>query len=96
MLECQKNIQKMKKLEPASVRLVNISVLNKILPRYRLTVLKTLPNLEKLDDVVVQPEEVEDAQRKGRILVHPDEMDTLDPIYVRQSVSPHLHQTNPN
>jgi len=45
--------------------------------RYRLTVLKALPRLEKLDDVPVQPEEVQDALRKGRDLVHPDDLDDV-------------------
>ncbi|XP_045782740.1 uncharacterized protein LOC123879185 [Maniola jurtina] len=34
-------------------------------PEYRMTVLKNLPNLEKLDNVVVHPEEVQEAIRKG-------------------------------
>ncbi|XP_039747616.1 uncharacterized protein LOC120624901 isoform X2 [Pararge aegeria] len=34
-------------------------------PEYRMTVLKNLPNLEKLDNVVVHPEEVQEAVRKG-------------------------------
>ncbi|XP_052743017.1 uncharacterized protein LOC112043853 isoform X2 [Bicyclus anynana] len=34
-------------------------------PEYRMTVLKNLPNLEKLDNVVVHPEEIQEAMRKG-------------------------------
>lgn len=34
-------------------------------PEYRMTVLRNLPNLEKLDNVVVHPEEVQEAMRKG-------------------------------
>ncbi|XP_061940399.1 dynein axonemal assembly factor 11 isoform X5 [Apis cerana] len=38
---------------------------------YRLSVLRTLPNLQKLDDEVVSPEEVQTALTRGRVLVHP-------------------------
>ncbi|XP_049882778.1 cilia- and flagella-associated protein 410 isoform X2 [Pectinophora gossypiella] len=34
-------------------------------PEYRMTVLRNLPNLEKLDNVPVQPEEVTEAMRRG-------------------------------
>ncbi|CAH2056185.1 unnamed protein product, partial [Iphiclides podalirius] len=34
-------------------------------PEYRMTVLRNLPNLEKLDNVLVQPEEVQEAMRRG-------------------------------
>ncbi|XP_032525204.2 cilia- and flagella-associated protein 410 isoform X4 [Danaus plexippus] len=34
-------------------------------PEYRMTVLRNLPNLEKLDNVVVQPDEVQEAMRRG-------------------------------
>ncbi|XP_032682989.1 uncharacterized protein LOC116849696 isoform X4 [Odontomachus brunneus] len=43
---------------------------------YRLSVLRTLPNLEKLDDKGVSPEEIQTAMAIGRPLVHPLEMDT--------------------
>lgn len=33
--------------------------------RYRMTVLRNLPNLEKLDNVPVQPDEVQEAIRRG-------------------------------
>ncbi|PSN41090.1 hypothetical protein C0J52_10607 [Blattella germanica] len=46
---------------------------------YRHTVLRTLPNLQKLDNVTVQPEEVQDAMRKGRELVHPEDMVDVSP-----------------
>ncbi|XP_025263923.1 protein tilB homolog isoform X2 [Camponotus floridanus] len=42
---------------------------------YRLAVLRALPNLEKLDDKVVLPEEVQTAMAIGRPLIHPLEMD---------------------
>lgn len=42
---------------------------------YRLVVLRALPNLEKLDDKVVLPEEVQTAMAIGRPLIHPLEMD---------------------
>ncbi|CAB0041585.1 unnamed protein product [Trichogramma brassicae] len=38
---------------------------------YRLSVLKTLPNLQKLDDKIVTPEEVQTAALQGKSLVHP-------------------------
>ncbi|KAI4483332.1 hypothetical protein M0802_013491 [Mischocyttarus mexicanus] len=47
--------------------------------RYRLTVLRTLPNLERLDDKVVSPEEVQTALSRGRVLVHPLDMDASPP-----------------
>ncbi|XP_045538407.1 uncharacterized protein LOC106708297 isoform X5 [Papilio machaon] len=34
-------------------------------PEYRMTVLRNLPNLEKLDNIIVQPEEVQEAMRRG-------------------------------
>ncbi|XP_028173615.1 cilia- and flagella-associated protein 410 isoform X2 [Ostrinia furnacalis] len=34
-------------------------------PEYRMTVLRNLPNLEKLDNVPVHPEEVQEAMRRG-------------------------------
>ncbi|XP_075988212.1 uncharacterized protein LOC142984472 isoform X2 [Anticarsia gemmatalis] len=34
-------------------------------PEYRMTVLRNLPNLEKLDNVPVQPDEVQEAMRRG-------------------------------
>ncbi|CAB3246651.1 unnamed protein product [Arctia plantaginis] len=34
-------------------------------PEYRMTVLRNLPNLEKLDNVAVQPDEVQEAMRRG-------------------------------
>lgn len=43
--------------------------------RYRLSVLRTLPNLEKLDDKVVSPDEVQTALAIGRPLVHPLDVD---------------------
>lgn len=43
--------------------------------RYRLAVLRALPNLEKLDDRVVSPEEVQTAMAIGRPLIHPLEID---------------------
>ncbi|XP_044738061.1 uncharacterized protein LOC123299780 isoform X2 [Chrysoperla carnea] len=42
---------------------------------YRLAVLRALPRLQKLDDVAVTPEELSDANRRGQILVHPEDED---------------------
>ncbi|XP_017757080.1 PREDICTED: uncharacterized protein LOC108548581 isoform X2 [Eufriesea mexicana] len=38
---------------------------------YRLAVLRALPNLQKLDNEIVSPEEVQTALTRGRVLVHP-------------------------
>ncbi|KAK2585643.1 hypothetical protein KPH14_010265 [Odynerus spinipes] len=46
---------------------------------YRLAVLRALPNLEKLDDKVVSSEEVQTALARGRVLVHPLDMDASPP-----------------
>lgn len=47
---------------------------NQIVPvRYRLAVLRVLPQLQKLDNIQVTPEELREAQKKGRILVHPED-----------------------
>jgi hypothetical protein len=52
---------------------------------YRLAVIRALPNLEKLDDKVVSPEEVQTAMTLGRPLVHPLEV----------NASPHLDIVSP-
>ncbi|KAK9300064.1 hypothetical protein QLX08_007111 [Tetragonisca angustula] len=41
---------------------------------YRLAVLRALPNLQKLDDEIVSPEEVQTALTRGRVLIHPLDM----------------------
>jgi hypothetical protein len=51
-----------------------------VVDRYRLTVLRALPNLQKLDNIAVQPEEVQDALRKGRELVHPKDVQDVSPV----------------
>lgn len=51
-----------------------------VLDSYRLTVLRALPNLQKLDNIVVYPEEVQDALRKGRELVHPKDVQDVSPV----------------
>lgn len=38
-----------------------------------MTVIRNLPLLEKLDDVKIEPEERQDASKKGKILVHPED-----------------------
>ncbi|KAL4712227.1 hypothetical protein ACJJTC_011088 [Scirpophaga incertulas] len=42
-------------------------------PEYRMTVLRNLPNLEKLDNVPVQPDEVQEAMRRGRHIPDSDD-----------------------
>jgi len=39
--------------------------------RYRVTVIRNLPQLQKLDNVAVQADEMADAMRRGVDLVHP-------------------------
>ncbi|XP_044745623.1 dynein axonemal assembly factor 11 isoform X1 [Coccinella septempunctata] len=40
---------------------------------YRLAVLKALPQIQKLDNVPVSPEELKEAQKRGKNLVHPED-----------------------
>lgn len=40
--------------------------------RYRFAVIKALPQLQKLDNIQVNQDELKEAQRKGRNLIHPD------------------------
>lgn len=46
---------------------------------YRYTVLRALPSLKTLDKIPVQPEEVQDAMRRGRDLLHPQETEYWEP-----------------
>ncbi|XP_051174582.1 cilia- and flagella-associated protein 410-like [Leptopilina boulardi] len=46
---------------------------------YRLAVLRVLPNLQKLDDKVVSPEEVQIALCRGKILSHPLDYEASSP-----------------
>lgn len=52
--------------------------------RYRMTVLRTLPQLQKLDNVGVTPDEVKDAQRRGVYLQHPDDVPESEEEYTQQ------------
>ena len=47
--------------------------------RYRSTVIRNLPQLQKLDNVVVQPDEVSEAMRRGIELIHPYDQDESIP-----------------
>ena len=47
--------------------------------RYRATVIRNLPQLQKLDNVIVQPDEVADAMRRGVELIHPYDQDESIP-----------------
>lgn len=51
---------------------------------YRLSVIKALPQLQKLDNVQVTQEELKEAQRKGRTLCHPDDAQDSDEDYPQQ------------
>ncbi|KAK0166267.1 hypothetical protein PV328_004703 [Microctonus aethiopoides] len=46
---------------------------------YRLAVIRALPHLEKLDDKFVTTDEINTAMSRGKILVHPLEMDASPP-----------------
>ena len=50
-----------------------------LLRRYRSTVIRNLPQLQKLDNAVVQPDDMAEAMRRGVELVHPLERDTAYP-----------------
>lgn len=50
--------------------------------RYRLSVIRALPQLQKLDNIQVTPEEIKDAQRKGKVLTHPDDPQESEEEYV--------------
>lgn len=45
---------------------------------YRMTVLRALPRLQKLDNIVVQPDEVQEAMRKGTPITEPDDSEYYD------------------
>ena len=47
--------------------------------RYRSTVIRNLPQLQKLDNVAVQPDDMAEAMRRGIELVHPLDRDTAYP-----------------
>ncbi|KAG8227551.1 hypothetical protein J437_LFUL000651, partial [Ladona fulva] len=69
---------------------------------YRPTVLKALPRLQKLDNVAVEPEEVQDAMRRGLDLYHPEDNQHQpsneyenSSSSARRKVSNHSHQSSP-
>ncbi|XP_054280295.1 uncharacterized protein LOC128998264 isoform X2 [Macrosteles quadrilineatus] len=67
-------------------------------PGYRLAVIKALPRLEKLDDVVVSVEERTEAQRYGTSLLHPDNdepQDTDEQYITRSNHYPPTENTRP-
>lgn len=49
-----------------------------------MTVLRTLPQLQKLDNVAITPEELKDAQRRGSYLQHPDDVQESEEEYTQQ------------
>ncbi|XP_056638774.1 uncharacterized protein F09G8.5 isoform X4 [Diorhabda carinulata] len=54
---------------------------------YRLAVIRALPQLQKLDNVQITPEENRDAQRSGKILSHPeDSQDESEEEYVQTTM----------
>ncbi|XP_071442817.1 uncharacterized protein [Hetaerina americana] len=68
---------------------------------YRPTVLKALPRLQKLDNIAVEPEEVQDAMRRGLDLYHPEEQQPHPPSEYentssRRKTSNHSRQASPS
>lgn len=59
---------------------------------YRLIVLRALPNLTKLDNVDVSPEEVQEALRGGVRRDDPPPAATFEPEYVEPVASPPQRQ----
>ncbi|KAK0175568.1 hypothetical protein PV327_009308 [Microctonus hyperodae] len=74
-----------KKLNCWGSELTDISILRELKKvevlslRYRLSVIRALPHLEKLDDKFVTTDEINTAMSRGKILVHPLEMDASPP-----------------
>lgn len=71
--------------------------------RYRVTVLKYLPNLKKLDNILVEPDEVKKAATCGEILGHPSDLrlsrDVSPPPKIKSeqlSSSPPHHSKSPD
>jgi len=64
---------------------------------YRSTVIRNLPQLQKLDNVVVQPDEVADAMRRGIELIHPYDTDETIPYtnYAQPPGGPQSYQQTP-
>ena len=56
-----------------------LSALMMLHRRYRSTVIRNLPQLQKLDNTVVQPDDMAEAMRRGIELVHPLDRDTAYP-----------------
>lgn len=51
---------------------------------YRMAVLRTLPQLQKLDNVSVTQDELREAARKGRTLSHPEDPQDSEEEYISQ------------
>lgn len=49
-----------------------------------MTVLRTLPQLQKLDNVAITADELKEAQRRGAYLQHPDDVQESDEEYIQQ------------
>lgn len=47
-----------------------------------MTVLRTLPQLQKFDNIAVTPEELKEAQRRGAYLQHPDDAQESEEEYL--------------
>ncbi|KAF2900162.1 hypothetical protein ILUMI_06029 [Ignelater luminosus] len=63
---------------------------------YRMTVLRTLPQLQKLDNVAVTQEELREASRKGKVLTHPeDPQESEEEEYIPQNQYQQRYQEYP-
>lgn len=61
-----------------------------------MTVLRTLPQLQKLDNVAVTQEELREASRKGKVLTHPeDPQESEEEEYIPQNQYQQRHQEYP-
>lgn len=58
--------------------------------RYRLTVIRNLPQLQKLDNITIQADEMADAMRRGQELLHP--FDQVDSYHTPIPYQPPLQQ----
>lgn len=62
--------------------------------RYRLAVIRALPQLQKLDNIQISPDELKEAQRKGRVLTHPDEGEESEEEYAPQYSNNRYQENN--
>ena len=59
-----------------------------------MTVIKNLPQLQKLDNVMVQPDEVGEAMRRGVELVHPHDRPIPGQMVYENNYGPASYQVS--